>query len=64
MDGYEVAKKLRQEFCPTKQIIAIAGNGGEETQRRTKEAGFDNHFVKPVDFDALIWLLSLPHTAN
>ena len=64
MDGYEVAKKLRQEICPDERIIAISGYGDEETRRRTKEAGFNDHFVKPVDYDALISLLSQPRTAN
>ena len=64
MDGYEVAKKFRQEICPNTRIIAISGYGDEEARRRTKEAGFYHHMVKPVDFDALISLLSQPRAAT
>ena len=60
MDGYEVAKKLRQDVCPEALLIAISGYGDEEARRRTKEAGFDHHLVKPVDYDALVSLLSVP----
>ncbi len=64
MDGYEVAIKLRQEICPDAQIIAVSGYGDEDTRRRTKEAGFHHHLVKPVDFDALVTLLGQPRTAT
>ncbi len=58
MDGYEVAKKLRQDLCPDALIIAVSGYGDPEVQRRTREAGFDHHLVKPVDFHALMKLVS------
>jgi CheY-like chemotaxis protein len=37
--------------------LAISGYGDEEARRRTKEAGFDHHLVKPIDYDALLSLL-------
>lgn len=58
MNGYEVAKKLRQD--PRYQqvtVIAISGYGQEEDRRRSREAGFDHHLVKPVDFNMLTTLL-------
>jgi CheY-like chemotaxis protein len=59
MDGYEVARKLRQEpCCKATVIIAVSGYGQEEDRRRSREAGFDHHLVKPVDFDKLISLMS------
>ena len=59
MDGYQVAQKLRQEACCMNSIIiAISGYGQEEDRRRSREAGFDHHLVKPVDFDSLILLMS------
>ena len=64
MDGYEVAQKLRQEICPDARIIAVSGYGDEEARRRTKEAGFHHHLVKPVDLDALVSLLGQPHAAT
>ena len=61
MDGYEVAARLRQEeCCQDAVIIAVSGYGQEEDRRRSREAGFDHHLVKPVDFDALIVLLIGP----
>jgi CheY-like chemotaxis protein len=64
MDGYEVARKLRQEICPDIRIIAVSGYGDEEAARRTKEAGFDHHLIKPVDYNELISLLSQSQTAT
>jgi PAS domain S-box-containing protein len=58
MDGYEVAKRLRQEpGCKDAVIIAASGYGQEADRHRTEAAGFDHHLVKPIDFDALRSLL-------
>jgi CheY-like chemotaxis protein len=60
MDGYEVAKRLRSEGLRTTVTIAITGYGQEEDRRRSREAGFDHHLVKPLDFDALVSLIVQP----
>jgi PAS domain S-box-containing protein len=54
MNGYEVARRLRL-FPGLKDAILVAqtGWGQEEDRRRSAEAGFDAHLVKPVDQDAL-----------
>ncbi len=39
-------------------LVALTGWGQEEDRRRSKEAGFDAHMVKPVDYDALPKLLA------
>ena len=58
MDGYEVASLLRKDdSCKHTVIIAVSGYGQEEDRRRSREAGFDHHLVKPVDFDTLTTLL-------
>jgi CheY-like chemotaxis protein len=59
MDGYEVARRVRQmpEFSNI-MLIALTGWGQEEDRRRTREAGFDHHLVKPVELDALQGILS------
>jgi len=59
MDGYEVARRLRAEF-PQHQalIVALTGWGRAEDVERARDAGFDEHLVKPVDIDALRRLLS------
>jgi signal transduction histidine kinase/ActR/RegA family two-component response regulator len=62
MNGYEVCRRIRQQpWGPGIVMIALTGWGQEEHQRRSREAGFDAHMVKPVDHDALEQLLaSLP----
>jgi PAS domain S-box-containing protein len=55
MDGYEVVKRLRaEECCKDSLIIAVTGYGQPEDLSRSKEAGFDHHLVKPVDYEALM----------
>ncbi len=59
MDGYEVARRLRQEPAMSGMaLVAMTGYGQEEERRRTQETGFNLHLVKPVDFDSLQELLS------
>ena len=38
-------------------IIAVTGYGEEQAVRRSREAGFDHHLVKPVDIDDLVALM-------
>ncbi|MEP6802029.1 MAG: PAS domain S-box protein [Acidobacteriota bacterium] len=61
MDGYEVARRLREqpEFKET-LLVALTGYGHEEDRRRTAEAGFRHHLVKPVRAEALLALLRGP----
>ncbi len=50
IDGYEVARRLRR--LPGGEslfIIAVSGYGNEDDRRRSREAGFDRHLIKPVD---------------
>jgi len=59
MSGYEVARRARElPQCQNTVIIALTGWGQEEDRRRTREAGFNDHLVKPVDVDALELLLA------
>src|SRR6266508_2176055 len=49
LDGYEVARALRGSATgKTAALIAVTGYGQAEDRRRSKEAGFDAHLVKPV----------------
>ena len=54
MDGYEVARRLRQ-MPETRDalLIALTGYGQQGDRQRGKEAGFDGHLLKPVDPRAL-----------
>jgi CheY-like chemotaxis protein len=58
MDGYELAKRLR-ETPPTEKamLIALTGYGRDHDARRSKEAGFAHHLVKPVDLGKLAKIL-------
>jgi CheY-like chemotaxis protein len=59
MNGYEVAAQLRQEeCCKDAVIVAVSGYGQEEDRRRSQHAGFDHHLVKPIEYDALMALLT------
>jgi signal transduction histidine kinase/DNA-binding response OmpR family regulator len=54
MDGYAVARALRENSnFDGLLLIALTGYGRDEDQQRAKEAGFDFHMTKPVDFNAL-----------
>jgi two-component system CheB/CheR fusion protein len=58
MNGYEVAQRLRQQpGLEQLVLVAMTGWGQEEDRRRTKEAGFDHHLVKPAEPDVLNELL-------
>jgi CheY-like chemotaxis protein len=65
MDGYEVASRLRREPCSKDAVIvAVTGYGRDEDRRRSKEAGFDYHLIKPLDHDALLSVLSTAGTGG
>lgn len=54
MDGYEVARQLRREDSLKDVLLcALTGYGQEEDRRRTQNAGFTMHLVKPVDPESL-----------
>jgi len=64
MNGYDVARQLRaQPETNRAQLIALTGYGQEEDRKRSKEAGFDYHLVKPVEPEALQHLLNSVPTA-
>jgi DNA-binding response OmpR family regulator len=62
LSGYEVAQRIRQQpWGSGVLLIALTGRGQEADRRRSTEAGFDHHLVKPVDPATLVRLLaSLP----
>jgi len=50
MDGYAVARSLREEPATrSARLIALTGYGRETDRQRTQDAGFDLHLVKPVE---------------
>jgi signal transduction histidine kinase/DNA-binding response OmpR family regulator len=58
MDGYQVARQVRlNPDLADATLIAISGYGQDQDRRRSRDAGFDHHLVKPVDYDVLLPLL-------
>jgi PAS domain S-box-containing protein len=53
MDGWEVARRIREGADGAPLLVALTGWGQPDDRRRTREAGFDQHLVKPVDLSAL-----------
>ncbi len=55
LNGYDVCREMRrQPWSAGTRILAMTGWGQQEDRRRSAEAGFDDHLVKPVDFEALL----------
>jgi CheY-like chemotaxis protein len=59
LDGYEVAARLRRELGGSIVLIAVTEYGRDEDRRAARAAGFDHHFLKPLDHDAMSALLAL-----
>jgi len=59
MDGYELARRIRAlQSDKHPYLVAVTGYGLPDDRRRTREAGFDLHLVKPVDPAALAAVLA------
>jgi CheY-like chemotaxis protein len=59
LDGYEVARRMRKMPATRDAlIVAVSGYGQPEDKQRSKEAGFDHHFVKPTDPQELVDLIA------
>jgi signal transduction histidine kinase len=65
LDGYEVARRIRaQAWGKRITLVALTGWGQDSDRRRSQEAGFDSHLVKPLDLEKLTQLLArLPASA-
>jgi|SRR5579863_371533 len=61
MDGYEVAQHMRElPGLRNVRLVAVTGYGRAEDRLRAREAGFDEHLVKPVDYALLEQALARP----
>jgi CheY-like chemotaxis protein len=59
LSGYEVASRLRaDERTRNAILVALTGWGQDDERRKTREAGFDHHLVKPIEPGALNTLLA------
>ena len=60
MDGYQVARMLRGEGdLDGMVLVALTGYGQEQDRLRSREAGFDEHLVKPASIDDLRRVLAM-----
>jgi CheY-like chemotaxis protein len=58
LDGHDAARRIREEpWGKDVVLVALTGWGQEEDRRKSRDAGFDEHMVKPVDYDALMRFL-------
>ena len=54
VNGYEVAKQIRQQpWSANVVLVALTGWGQDQHRRRSEESGFNYHLTKPVEFDVL-----------
>ncbi len=61
LNGYDACRRIREQpWSRGMEIVALTGWGQEEDRRRSKEAGFDDHLVKPVELAILQKLLAKP----
>ncbi len=58
MNGYDACRAIRQQESGARcTIIALTGWGQDADRQKSKEAGFDGHLVKPVDFGELVAMM-------
>jgi CheY-like chemotaxis protein len=61
MDGYEVAQKMRElPGLRNIRLVAVTGYGRSDDRLRARDAGFDDHLTKPVEFAVLERTLARP----
>ncbi len=60
MNGFELARRLRQVGLPGLNIVCVSGYGAEADRERSREAGCDHHLLKPCEPDELFRLLGPP----
>jgi len=57
LNGYEVAKRIRNEFNGSIRIISLSGYGQESDRQKALESGIDRFLVKPIDLNELKTIL-------
>ena len=59
MDGFEVARRLRLvDANRDVLLIAVTGYGQDDDRRKSREAGFNHHLVKPIELEQLEEILN------
>ena len=64
LNGYETARRMRQKpWGQGMLLVALTGWGQEADRRRSNDAGFNSHLIKPVDVAEIERLLAASHQA-
>jgi CheY-like chemotaxis protein len=59
LDGYEACRRIRsQKWGKSMMLVAVTAPAGEEDRKKSLDAGFDMHLVKPVDAETLMIVLA------
>jgi CheY-like chemotaxis protein len=59
LNGYDAARRIQDQRGGDEIVlVALTGWGQEHDRRRSKEAGFDQHMTKPVEYETLKKLLN------
>jgi CheY-like chemotaxis protein len=62
LNGYDTARRMRQKTWGREMLlVALTGWGQESDRRRSSDAGFNSHLVKPVDVAEIERLLATTH---
>ena len=65
LNGYDTARQIRQQSWGQQvTLVALTGWGQDEDRRKSQEAGFDAHMVKPIQLQDLEQLLASPSVAT
>jgi len=64
LDGYSLARRMREALGPSVYLVALTGYGLPEDRHRAMEAGFDAHLAKPITLDSLLALLARAEPAR
>jgi CheY-like chemotaxis protein len=64
MDGYDLARRLRDALGPDVALIALTGYGAARDVQRATQAGFDHHLIKPVDIPGITSLIETVSSAS
>ncbi|HEY2249597.1 MAG TPA: response regulator [Planctomycetaceae bacterium] len=65
VNGYETCRRIRAEsWGRTMTLVALTGWGQDDDRRRSQEAGFDEHLLKPVELAVLKRVLDTPRATS
>ncbi len=58
LDGFEIARRIREKLGRSVVLVALTGYGQDEDRKKSADASFDHHFVKPLRIEELEAILA------